>query len=80
MGDPSDPILNCVTQVCCSPAQAQRSAAKAMVDAGLCDAKTAVGVAAWYEEYFDLLPKGTVNLTKVIELARQPREGDREDS
>lgn len=76
MGDGlSDPILNCVTQVCCSPTQAQRSAAEVMVEAGLCDRATAVKIAAWYEEYFDLLPKGTVNLTKVIALARQPRVG-----
>lgn len=72
----SDPILNCVTQVCCAPAQAVRTAAKAMVDAGLCDKDTSLKVAAWYQEYFDILPKGTVNLTKVIALARGPRVGD----
>lgn len=75
----SDPILNCVTQVCCSPAQSVRSAAKAMVDAGLCDRETAGKVAEWYQEYFDLLPKGTVNLTKVLELARQPKVGGAEE-
>ncbi len=71
----SDPIMNCVLEVCCGAAKSEVALAKAMVDAEVCDTAHALKCAAWIYEYFDLAPKDSLKAFKaeVTRLARQPR-------
>jgi hypothetical protein len=68
----SDPVLNCLLEVCCGAAQAQAGLAKAMVDAGVCAPAEAHKCAAWVHEYFDLAPKGSLVQLKA-DIARLAR-------
>ncbi len=80
----SDPIKNCVLEVCCGAAKAEVALAKAMVDAEVCDKEHALKCAAWVYEYFDLAPAGSLKAFKaeIVRLARQPRYlgGDASDA
>jgi len=68
----SDPILNCLLEVCCGAAKAEEGLAKAMVDADVCDREHAKKCAAWIHEYFDLAPKGSLVQLKA-DIARLAR-------
>jgi hypothetical protein len=57
----SDPIMNCILEVCCGSAASETRLAEAMLEAGVCDNKQhAKKCAAWIHEYFDLAPVGTL--------------------
>ena len=69
----SDPILNCVLEVCCGLDEAQTRFAQSMVDDGVCDTKEhAQKCAAWVYENFDLAPVGSLHRLKkdIAKLAR----------
>ena len=69
----SDPILNCLTEVCCGAAEAEAQLAVTLVDEGVCeDAAHAKKCAKWMFEYFDLAPKGSLKDFKK-EIARLAR-------
>ena len=69
----SDPILNCVLEVCCGAAAAEARLAETMVEEGVCeDEKHAKKCAKWLREYFDLAPKGSLTAFKQ-EIARLAR-------
>ncbi len=72
-----DPIINCVTGVCCPPEQRQRVLAKAIEDYCHCDAVTAGIIADWILETFDLAPHGTLGplVDAIARLARQHPHG-----
>ena len=55
-----DPILNCLTGVCCPPEQRERVMAKALMEYCGCDEGTAQRVGAWILATFDLAEKGTL--------------------
>ncbi len=57
-----DPILNCLTGVCCPPEQRERVMAKALMDYCQCDEATAKKVGAWILSTFDLAEKGTLEV------------------
>lgn len=67
----SDPILNCLLEVCCGAAKAQEGLARLLVMEGLSepDARRCAG---WIHEYFDLAPKGSLVQLKadISRLAR----------
>lgn len=62
MGDPiSDPILNCVLEVCCGPEPAAERLADLLVSEGLCDERgEAWRIAKWMHKHFDFAEKGTL--------------------
>lgn len=69
----SDPILNCVLEVCCGRVSSEASLAGAMLSEGVCeDEKHAKKCAAWIREYFDLAPAGTLTELKQV-IARLAR-------
>lgn len=74
MGDPmSDPIKNCLLEVCCEPAAARASFAGAMMADGVCtDRAEADAVAQWVYRHFDLAPAGTLRAFKaaIAKVAR----------
>jgi hypothetical protein len=78
----SDPVKNCLLEICCGAARAEETFATAMVDAGVCDREYAPKVAKWVYEYFDLMPAGSTKKLKaeIARLARQPRMGAAEDT
>ncbi len=55
-----DPILNCLTGVCCPPEERQRVMVKALMEYCKCDASTAASVGSWILGTFDLAEKGTL--------------------
>jgi hypothetical protein len=67
MGIP-DPLLNCVLAVCCSPAGAQASYTRWLVQQGI-DTDAATRCAAVTFEYFEFAPKGSLVSLKA-EIAR----------
>lgn len=66
-----DPILNCILEVCCGSARARDAQVKQLVSRGVPQehAETCVD---YYDEYFDLGPKGTLGPLKK-EIARLAR-------
>jgi len=72
MSDLSDPIMNCILEVCCGAETAESRLAQSMIEAGVCDKKHAKHCAAWVREYFDLAPKGSLVGFKA-EIARLAR-------
>lgn len=76
----SDPVLNCVLEVCCGAARAEVTLAKAMVKAGVCEEQHAKQCAEWLYEYFDFAPKGSLKAFKaeIARLARQPTATDKD--
>jgi hypothetical protein len=69
MGDPSDPIKNCLLEVCCGAAAAESAFAKALVrETGVTDDQ-AKKCASWVFEYFELAPRGSLTQFKA-EIAR----------
>jgi hypothetical protein len=69
MGDPSDPVKNCLLQVCCGATEAQALYAKLLVEKGICKDDVARAVAADLFEQFELAPKGSLTAFKA-EIAR----------
>lgn len=67
----SDPVLNCLLEVCCLSAEAEHGMARLLVHEGLneTDAKKC---ASWIHEYFDLAPKGSLVQFKA-DIARLAR-------
>ena len=55
-----DPILNCLTGVCCPPEQRLRVMTKALMEYCGIDEATAKKVGAWILDTFDLAEKGTL--------------------
>jgi hypothetical protein len=57
-----DPILNCLTGVCCPPDSAEQAAmaTKFFMEYASMDAKTAAVAGAAMLKYFDLAEKGTL--------------------
>ncbi len=55
-----DPILNCLTGVCCPPEQRLRVMTKALMEYCGCDEATGARVGAWILTTFDLAEKGTL--------------------
>ncbi len=74
MGDPlSDPVKNCLLEVCCEPGAARAAFAGALVADGVCAERTeADGVAHWVYTHFDLAPAGTLRAFKAA-IARVAR-------
>jgi hypothetical protein len=60
----------CVLQICCPPAEARTALVKKLCDHG-CDEVTALSVADYLQAEFDFLPKGTIDLTAVIAMAKK---------
>ena len=67
----SDPILNCVLEVCCASAKAQDGLARLIVQEGISEAD-AKKCSAYMHEYFDLAPKGSLVQLKA-DIARLAR-------
>lgn len=76
----SDPLLNCILEVCCGRAAADQQFAKAMVRDGVCSEEYAAKVVEWVRHRFDLAPVNTLGPLKnrIIDLAKGSpfREGD----
>ena len=67
MGDPSDPIMNCVLEVCCGPEPARATFAAMLVDKKLCaEQDEADRIAAWVLTHFDLAPRGSLREFKAV--------------
>lgn len=69
----SDPVLNCVLEVCCGRQAADRQFAKALVRDGVCeDMEHAEKCVAWVKHRFDLAPAGTLTAFKnrIIDIAK----------
>jgi hypothetical protein len=65
MGDPSDPVKNCLLEVCCGPSDAAASFAEAMVTDGVCGERDeADRIARWVYKHFDLAERGTLTAFK----------------
>ncbi len=69
----SDPVMNCILEVCCGRQQADQQFAKAMVSDGVCeDMAHAEKCVAWVRHRFDLAPAGSLTAFKnrIIDLAK----------
>lgn len=71
MGEISDPILNCILEVCCGAIEAEHGLAKLMQREGVAPDE-ARHAARCLMEYFDLAPKGSLSVFKQ-EIARLAR-------
>lgn len=61
----SDPILNCMLEVCCGRQQAEQVMAEQLVADGVCeDMAHAEKCVAWIRHRFDLAPVGTLGPLK----------------
>lgn len=68
----SDPVLNCMLEVCCGRQQADAVMAEMLVKDGVCeDLEHAQRCVAWLKHRFDLAPVGTLGPLKnrLIDLA-----------
>lgn len=67
-----DPILNCITGVCCPPAEQRKALAKALVEYCGMAHDAAVPVANWMLDTFDLAEAGTLSALKasIVRLHR----------
>jgi hypothetical protein len=77
----SDPVLNCILEVCCGRATADQQFAKALVRDGVCETmEHAEKCVAWVRHRFDLAPVNTLGPLKnrIIDLAKGSpfKEGD----
>lgn len=61
MGNPSDPILNCILEICCGAANAEEALEALMVDEGVTDAHSAMQCIC---KHFDLSTKGSLKQLK----------------
>lgn len=69
----SDPVLNCVLEVCCGAAESEALLAATLVTESICDDEEhAQRCAAWIKAHFDLAPAGTLKGLKkaIAKLAR----------
>lgn len=69
----SDPVLNCMLEICCGRQQAEQVMAETMVRDGVCeDMAHAEKCVAWIKHRFDLAPVGTLRPLKnrIIDLAQ----------
>ena len=68
-----DPLLNCMTAVCCPQETAQiRAHASALVKYGICkEADEAEAIATFYVKHFDFAEKGTLKplVESILRLA-----------
>ena len=64
-----DPVLNCLLEVCCGAADAQKLYAKRLVDKGLVKEDAAAAVAADLFGEFELAPRGSLTTFKA-DIAR----------
>lgn len=69
----SDPVKNCLLEVCCGAKAAEKLFARQMVEQNICDMDVATRCAAWVYEYFDLAPAGSLTAFKA-EIARLARD------
>ena len=61
MGEISDPVKNCVLEVCCGASNASDGLANLMLEHGVCSEQDeAKRVAKWINKHFDLAEKGTL--------------------
>lgn len=76
MGDPSDPILNCILEVCCASGSASQRTAMAdlIVRECGCDLTMARKVGEYLLSKFDLAEKGTLREFKasIVRVSRAP--------
>jgi hypothetical protein len=74
MSDPTDPVVNCILEVCCEPQQAVQTMAETMsADLDITVAE-ALEYCKWVKKYFDLAPKNTTGklFAEIARLARIP--------
>lgn len=65
MGDPSDPVKNCVLEICCDAAAAQAQFAVVLVERGLCAERAeADAIARFVYKHFELVERGTLGPLK----------------
>jgi len=65
MGDISDPVKNCLLEVCCGAANASETLASLLVDDGVCgEPDEAARVAKWMYHHFEFAEKGTLTAFK----------------
>ena len=78
----SDPVLNCLMEICCGRAQADQVMAETLVRDGVCeDMEHAKKCVEWVKHRFDLAPVGTLGPLKnrIIDLAQgAPYKGEKE--
>lgn len=69
----SDPIKNCLLEVCCGPEPAQAALAGVFADYGVPE-KHAAECAEVVFKYFDLWPRGLTMVEAKAEIARLARQ------
>jgi len=61
----SDPVKNCVLEICCEPLAAQAGFAGVLVDQGLCAERAeADAIAHFLYKHFELVERGTLGKLK----------------